>query len=38
MLRKKNYEKTGCNAFNLKRPASTPIAFWLEKDIWDYIN
>ncbi len=28
----------GCNAFELKRPRSTPIGFWLEQDIWDYLE
>ena len=36
--RKTLYIKTGCNAFELKRPKSTPIAFWMEKDVWDYIE
>jgi 3'-phosphoadenosine 5'-phosphosulfate sulfotransferase (PAPS reductase)/FAD synthetase len=36
-LRKTNYLKTGCNAFG-KRPSSTPMSFWLESDIWEYIK
>lgn len=28
----------GCNAFNLKRPKSTPLGFWLEQDILQYIR
>jgi 3'-phosphoadenosine 5'-phosphosulfate sulfotransferase (PAPS reductase)/FAD synthetase len=28
----------GCNAFDLKRPTSQPISFWLEEDIWDYLK
>jgi 3'-phosphoadenosine 5'-phosphosulfate sulfotransferase (PAPS reductase)/FAD synthetase len=28
----------GCNAFELKRPTSQPISFWLEEDIWDYLE
>lgn len=36
-LRKTNYLKHGCNAYN-GRQASTPMAFWLESDIWDYIH
>ncbi|MCX7911101.1 MAG: phosphoadenosine phosphosulfate reductase family protein, partial [Endomicrobia bacterium] len=27
-----------CNVFDCKRPRSRPLAFWTEKDIWDYIN
>lgn len=37
-LRKSQYLSAGCNGFKLKRPVSNPIAFWLEKDIWDYIE
>ncbi len=38
-MREKIYLKTGCNAFDSKtNPVSMPIAFWLEKDIWDYIK
>ena len=37
-LRSMNYHKNGCNAFNTKRPISTPMSFWLEEDIWNYIN
>lgn len=32
------YLKSGCNAFDSKRPMSTPMGFWTEKDIWDYIR
>ena len=31
------YLKTGCNAFNSKRPKSTPLGFWTEQDILQYI-
>lgn len=37
-LRKTEYIKTGCNAFNAKRQISKPLGFWTEKDIWDYIK
>jgi 3'-phosphoadenosine 5'-phosphosulfate sulfotransferase (PAPS reductase)/FAD synthetase len=37
-LRKMSYLQNGCNSFDSKRPMSTPIAFWTEKDIWDYIK
>ena len=37
-LRFQEYEQHGCNAFDLKRPKSTPIAFWTDSDIWDYIK
>jgi 3'-phosphoadenosine 5'-phosphosulfate sulfotransferase (PAPS reductase)/FAD synthetase len=36
--RKNNYIKHGCYLSHLRLPACTPIAFWLEKDIWDYIR
>lgn len=31
------WTKTGCNAFNLERPQSNPMAFWTEQDILEYI-
>jgi 3'-phosphoadenosine 5'-phosphosulfate sulfotransferase (PAPS reductase)/FAD synthetase len=34
--REGHYLKTGCN--NYKKNSSMPIAFWTEKDIWDYIK
>jgi 3'-phosphoadenosine 5'-phosphosulfate sulfotransferase (PAPS reductase)/FAD synthetase len=37
-LRQQSYSKYGCNAFNKNPPASRPIMFWAEKDIWDYIH
>ena len=30
--------KTGCNAFELKKPQSQPMAFWTEQDILHYIK
>ena len=35
-LRKTNYLKSGCNSFN-GRAMSQPIAFWSDKDIWEYM-
>ena len=35
--RVQDYLKTGCNAFEAKRPLSKPIAFWNEQDILQYI-
>jgi len=32
------YLKYGCNAFDKKQPQSSPIMFWLEKDIWEYLK
>lgn len=37
-LREQHYLQTGCNAFNNKIPTSTPIAFWTEQDILEYID
>jgi len=37
-LRVQNYNKYGCNAFELKRPVSRPLLFWNEKDVWDYLS
>jgi len=37
--RKKTYLQYGCNAFDLtSQPRSTPMAFWMESDVWDYIR
>lgn len=32
------WKKQGCNAFEAKRPVSTPLAFWTEQDILHYIK
>lgn len=37
-LRKSTYLRNGCNAYESSRPISTPIAFWNENDIWEYIR
>ncbi len=37
-LRKQEYLKKGCNSFDTKRPASTPLGFWTEQDILHYIK
>lgn len=37
-LREQKYLQNGCNGFNLKIPTSTPIAFWTEQDILEYID
>ena len=29
--------KVGCNAFDIERPRSTPLAFWTEQDILQYV-
>jgi 3'-phosphoadenosine 5'-phosphosulfate sulfotransferase (PAPS reductase)/FAD synthetase len=35
--RGQDYVKYGCNAYNNKRPRSTPLAFWTEQDILRFI-
>lgn len=37
-MRRGEYLKTGCNAFDLGHPTSKPLSFWLEDDIWRYIK
>ena len=37
-LRQQSYIKNGCNAFDSKRPISTPIGFWTEQDVLAYIK
>lgn len=36
-LRKQEYIKKGCNSFETKRPAYTPLGFWTEQDILQYL-
>lgn len=36
--RAQTYYLYGCNAYDIKRPRSTPLAFWLNQDIWEYIH
>lgn len=37
-LRKNDYLKTGCNAFNKKHPQSQPMGFWTEQDVLEYLH
>lgn len=37
-IRRQQYMINGCNAWNNKIPTSTPIAFWTEQDILQYIK
>ncbi len=32
-----NWMKNGCNGFDMKTPKSTPMAFWTEQDVLEYI-
>lgn len=36
--RRDAWMKTGCNAFDKKRPQSQPMAFWTEQDVLHYIK
>ena len=37
-MRRSTYLTYGCNAYETNRPTSTPLAFWTEKDVWEYIR
>lgn len=37
-VRKQNWLRTGCNAFNNKEPKSQPLSFWTEQDILQYLK
>ena len=37
-LRTTFYIKNGCNAFEAERPHSTPLGFWTEEDVWEYLR
>ena len=37
-LRKTSYIQHGCNNISTARPMSSPLGFWLEEDIWEYIK
>lgn len=36
--RELTYLLHGCNAFDNNHPRSTPLAFWLDSDIWEYVR
>ena len=38
MFRENAWYANGCNAFNAKHPSSTPMAFWTEQDVLQYIK
>ena len=38
LLRRSSWLKSGCNAFDLKKPQSRPLSFWTENDILQYIK
>ena len=38
VMRRQAWIKTGCNAFEGKKPSSQPLSFWTEQDILEYIR
>lgn len=36
--REQSWMRTGCNAFDSKRPTSKPMSFWTEQDVLQYIK
>lgn len=36
--RKRKYLSVGCNSFDQKNPQSSPLGFWTEQNIWEYIK
>lgn len=38
MLRTRLWVQKGCNMFDVKRPMSTPMAFWRECDVLQYVK
>ena len=38
MNRENTWLKHGCNAFNAKKPKSTPMAFWTQQDVLHYLK
>lgn len=37
-LRRQTWLKNGCNVYDEKKPKSTPMAFWTEEDVLQYIK
>lgn len=37
-LRETNWLEHGCNMFSTRRPVSSPLSFWNDEDIWEYIR
>lgn len=38
LLRTQNWLKHGCNGFDMTSPKSTPMAFWTENDVLQYVK
>lgn len=37
-LRQQTMMRYGCNGFDMAKPQSRPMMFWLEEDVWEYIK
>lgn len=37
-MRKTQWLKNGCNAFDIEHPSSKPLSFWTEQDILEYLH
>lgn len=37
-MRKTQWMKHGCNAYDIEHPASQPLSFWTEQDVLEYIS
>ena len=37
-MRKREYKLRGCNSFDVARPKSSPMGFWTEQDVLEYIT
>lgn len=38
LLRRQHWYKHGCNGFNMTNPKSSPLSFWQENDILEYLK
>ena len=38
LMRRQSWIRTGCNAFEGKKPSSQPLSFWTKQDILEYIK
>lgn len=38
IMRRQAWIRTGCNAFEGRKPSSQPLSFWTEQDILEYIR
>lgn len=38
LYRLQHFKRTGCNAFDTKRPMSKPMAYFSTSDVWEYIK